>query len=498
MIMTIKIGENRPKKKTKIVATLGPASSNEDTLRRMILAGLDVVRINFSHAKGEETEATVALVRRLSDEMNVPIAILGDLRGPRIRVGEIENGSVELEDGQKLALTPREILGTAERVSVTFPKLAHDVTIGGTILLDDGNIELCVEKIGGDGEVMCRVVEGAKLSSRRGVNIPGRRVSLPSLTHKDFEDIDYAVRADFDFLALSFVQSVDDVRLLKAYLASKEADIPVIAKIERRNALEDIENIINEADGVMVARGDLALEMSLQDIPIAQKQIIAACRRKAIPVITATQMLESMVAEHKPTRAEVTDVANAILDGTDAVMLSGETAIGKYPAETVAMMSSIAQRTEHAWLTEELPGPPPLPMPASIDGNIAYVSQLAAQSVKAKVLVIHTQTGLTAQRVSCHRPSTPLLALSSIPRSLRRLALTWGVDPYLVDTIINTKHMVYLSFHQAVHCGYAKPGDIITITAGTPYGLAGRTNMLKIEEVLADVPLDEFELEPND
>jgi pyruvate kinase len=496
--MTIKIGEHRPKKKTKIVATLGPASSNEDTLRRMILAGLDVVRINFSHANGRETEATVALVRKLSDEMNVPIAILGDLRGPRIRVGEIENGSINLEHGQKLVLTPVEMLGTKERVSITFAKLAHDVAIGSTILLDDGNIELVVEKVGGDNDIVCRVVEGGKLSSRRGLNLPGRRVSLPSLTHKDFEDIDYAVKAGFDFLALSFVQSVDDVRLLKAYLASKESDIPVIAKIERRNALEDIENIIEEANGVMVARGDLALEMSLQDIPIAQKRIIAACRRKAIPVITATQMLESMVTEHKPTRAEVTDVANAILDGTDAVMLSGETAIGRYPAETVAMMSCIAQRTEHAWLTDELPGPPPLPLPTSVDGNIAYVSQLASQSVKAKVLVIHTQTGLTAHHVSCHRPKTPLLALSSYPGSLRRLALTWGVDTFLVDQILNTRHMVHISFRQAIRSGYAQPGDIIIITAGTPYGLAGRTNMLKIEEVLSDVSLEEFEAQLDD
>lgn len=490
--MSIKISETRPRKRTKIVATIGPASNDETTLRRMIKAGLDVVRINFSHGQAAENAPLVELVRRLSQEMNVPIAILGDLRGPRIRVGEIEGGSVELETGQKFVLTTEQVMGNKHRACISFAKLAHDVTVGSQLLLDDGNIELTVEQIGNNADIICRVTEPGTLSSRRGVNLPGRRVSMPSLTHKDFEDVAFAIKYDFDFLALSFVQSVDDVRLLKAYLASQEVDIPVIAKIERQNALDDIDNIVQEADGVMVARGDLALEMSLQDVPIAQKRIIAACRRRAIPVITATQMLESMIYSHKPTRAEVTDVANAILDGTDAVMLSGETAIGKYPAETIAMMSQIAVRTESAWLKEELPGPPALPMPDTIDGNIAYVSQVAAQSVKAKVLIIHTTTGSTARRVACHRPKLPVLALSSEEKPRRLLALTWGIESALVDLIRNTRHMVFISFHQAIQCGYAAPGDIMVVTAGTPYGTAGRTNMLKIEEV-REVSPEEFE-----
>jgi pyruvate kinase len=459
----------------------------------MICAGIDVVRINFSHGKPEEVVRIVNLIRQLSTEMDTTVAILGDLRGPRIRIGDVDGGVVKLTDGQTLVLTPEKVVGTKDRVSVSYPRLGQDISVNSLILLDDGNIELTVERINTTGDIVCRVVEGGKLSSRRGLNLPRQDINLPSLTNKDFEDIRLAIENDFDFLALSFVQSVNDVRLLKAYLASQEAEIPVIAKIERQNALDDIENIVNEADGVMVARGDLALEMSLQDVPIAQKKIIAACRRKAIPVITATQMLESMVTEHKPTRAEVADVANAILDGTDALMLSGETAIGKYPAETVAMMSQIAIRTEAAWMNEELPGPPALPMPASIDGNIAYASQVSAQSVKAKVLIIHTQTGNTARRVACHRPKISVLALSSIPSSLRRLALTWGVDTALVDEIRNTKHMVYMSFHEAIQCKLAKGGDIIAVTAGTPYGMAGRTNMLKIEEVPGDVSLEEFE-----
>ncbi len=479
----MKIVARRPQKRTKIVATLGPASANEDTLRKMILAGLDVVRFNFSHSQAEWVLPALNIVRGLSDELNVPIAILGDLRGPRIRVGEIEGGSVELNRGQKITLTPEPITGTPEKISISFSQLASDVRPGNILLLDDGNLELKVETIKNECDIVCRVTHGGMLSSRRGVNLPGLRVSLPSITKKDFADIDFAIANQFDFLALSFVQSAEDVRQLNAYLASEGAKIPVIAKIEKKNALDDIEAIVREAYGVMVARGDLALEMSIQDIPIAQKQIIAACRRVAIPVITATQMLESMIEQHKPTRAEATDVANAILDGTDALMLSAETAIGKYPADTIAVMSAIAMRTEQAWLNGELPGPDELPSRLNIDANIAYASHVVAQSITAKTIVIHTSTGATARRVACHRPAIPLLALTSYPESRRRLALTWGVESELTEPIRNTKHMVDLAFEQATRHGVAVPGDHLVITAGTPYGTAGRTNMLKVEQI---------------
>ena len=489
--MAIKIADTRPKKRTKIVATLGPASSSEEMLRRMILAGLDVVRINFSHGKATDLIPLIKLIRKLSDEMGVPIAILGDLRGPRIRVGEIVGGSVELETGQQIWLTPQEVLGTKERVSVSFQELARDVEPGNVILLDDGNIEIKVEKIKSSGDVLGKVIQGNVLSSRRGVNLPGRRVSLPSITQKDFADIEFAIQHSFDFLALSFVQSVDDVRQLNTYLEANDADIPVIAKIERKNALDDIDNIVEEAYGVMVARGDLALEMSIQEVPIAQKRIIATCRRAAIPVITATQMLESMEHMHKPTRAEATDVANAILDGTDALMLSGETAIGQYPDETVAMMSSIALYTEKAWMSGELAGPPELPLPQGIDASIAYASQLVAKMLAAQAIIIHTTTGSTARRVACHRPHIPVLALSSFLKSRRRLALTWGVESVMEESIRGTDHMVELAINSAVRWDVAGPGDIVAIVAGTPYGTAGRTNMLKIEDIPADFVLKE-------
>jgi pyruvate kinase len=482
--MSVKIRTRRPKKRTKIVATLGPASDDRETLRQMILAGMDVVRINFSHSNPDYLIPLVKLVRELSDEMKAPIAILGDLRGPRIRVGEIEGGSVELETGQQIRLTPKPVTGNNRQVCVSYPDLARDVQIGSLLLLDDGNIELEVEKVESNGDVWCRIIQGDTLSSHRGVNLPGLRVSLPSITKKDCCDIDFAIEQEFDFLALSFVQSADDVRQLNTYLAEKGANIPVIAKIERQNALDDIEAIAREAYGVMVARGDLALEMSIQEVPIAQKRIIATCRQAAMPVITATQMLESMIDMHKPTRAEATDVANAILDGTDALMLSGETAIGNHPVETVATMAAIAASTESAWFSGELHGPPPLAPPTEVEPTVAYTGHLAAETLSAKAIIAFTTSGTTARRVACHRPLIPLLALSIYPETQRRLALSWGTDTTLTEIIHNTDHMAEVGVAQAQNCEIAKPGDTIVVIAGTPpHGRSGRTNTLKVERI---------------
>ncbi len=482
--MSIKVEDHRPTKRTKIVATLGPASDSEQTLRQMILAGLDVIRINFSHSDPDYLIPLIQRVRKLSQEMKVPIAILGDLRGPRIRVGEIENGSVEIKTGQQIRLTPQSIIGTSDAVAVSYPDLAKDVKIGSLILLDDGNIELQVERIENSGDVWCRVIQGDTLSSHRGINLPGARVSLPSITKKDCGDVAFAIEQEFDFLALSFVQSADDVRQLKAYLADKDADIPVIAKIERQNALEDIDAIAQEAYGVMVARGDLALEMSIQEVPIAQKRIISVCRQAAIPVITATQMLESMIEMHKPTRAEATDIANAILDGTDALMLSGETAIGQNPAETVATMSAVAVATENAWLKGDLQGPPQLQPPHEIEATVAYGGQLIAESLAAQAIVAFTTSGATVRRVVCHRPVQPVLALTVSPATQRRLALSWGVQSTLTDLLEGTDEMIKVGLECAQQCGVAVPGDTVVITAGTPpYGRSGRTNTLKVERI---------------
>jgi pyruvate kinase len=473
----------RPAKRTKIVATIGPASESEEVLRRLIDAGMDVVRLNFSHRSAEQAKPLVTRIRKVADELGVFVGILGDLRGPRIRVGEMQDGAVELEQGQKIVMTPNSVIGTVEKIGVSFRGLANDVAHGTIVLLDDGNIELqVVDRLVG-GEVLCEVLRGGELKSNKGVNLKNRLISLPSLTTKDYQDLDFAVSQELDFLALSFVQSAADVRFLKQTLAERGASIPVIAKIERQNALEDIENIVKECFGVMVARGDLALEMSFEDVPIAQKRIISVCRQAGVPVITATQMLESMTAFHKPTRAEAADVANAILDGTDAVMLSGESAVGKFPVEVVATMATIAARAELAWMRGELPSSVDLRPVADLDGAVGQATAMIASSVSARAIVAATTSGTTVRRVSCHRPKMPVIALCSSPETCRRMSLLWGVEPVLVPPISGTANLVKSSAEAAVKVLQAQPDDVLTIVAGTPYNVSGKTNLIKIEVV---------------
>ncbi len=472
-------------KRTKIIATLGPACDREEVLRGMIATGMNVARINFSHQKPETLPGTVERVRRASDEAGVPVAIMGDLRGPRIRVGEMTGGSITLAAGAEIVLTPEKVLGTPERIGVSFPQLAGDVQPGGALLLDDGNLLLRVLEVHGgqEGELLARVERGGTLSSNRGINLPGQRVSLPSITDKDEEDIALAVALEFDFLALSFVQSAEDVRDLQRRLEARGANIPVIAKIEKKSALDDIEAIARAAYGVMVARGDLALEMSLPDVPVAQKRIIAVCRQAARPVITATQMLESMTHAPKPTRAEATDVANAVFDGTDAVMLSGESAMGEYPVETVATMSAIACRAERAWLSGEVPPPPALARDPQLEAVVAHAATEIASAVRARAIVTHTTSGSTTRRVTCHRPPMPVLALCTEERIRRRLALLWGVESQRTEEIRRTEEVVSLALQAIVErCG-AQSGDTAVIVAGTPYQVSGRTNLIKVEAV---------------
>jgi pyruvate kinase len=473
----------RPVKRTKIVATIGPASDSEDMLSRLIEAGMDVVRLNFSHRSAEQAKPLIERVRWVADKLGISVGILGDLRGPRIRVGEMQNGMITLNSGDKIILTPEPVIGSPERIAVTFRGLANDVAHKTIILLDDGNIELQVAELLPRGEVLCDILRGGDLKSNKGVNIKNRLVSLPSLTTKDYQDLDFAVSEQFDFLALSFVQSASDVRFLKQALAERGANIPVIAKIERKNALEDIEAIVKECYGVMVARGDLALEMSFEDVPIAQKRIISVCRQAGVPVITATQMLESMTNFHKPTRAEAADVANAILDGTDAVMLSGESAVGKFPAEAVATMATIAARAERAWLNGELPGCPELSRNADLDAAVGQATAMIASTVFARAIITATTSGTTPRRVACHRPKMPIIALCTSPETCRRMSLTWGVEPALVPLITSTAHLVRLSAEAATRILKAQPDDVLTIAAGTPYNVTGKTNLIKVEVV---------------
>ncbi|MEM7029218.1 MAG: pyruvate kinase [Chloroflexota bacterium] len=476
----------RPQKRTKIVATLGPASSDKKILTAMIKAGLNTARLNFSHGDHDSHAKTIAILRELSESLNCPIAIMGDLRGPRIRVGEIENGSVALKTGQTFKLVPDTCLGNADRVSMSYPKLARDVSPGSRILLDDGSIEVAVTRILSGDTIEGTIVRGGVLSSRRGINVPGIHLNIPPLTEKDLIDIDFAVAQELDYLALSFVQSASDVQTLKTILRAKRSDIEVVAKIEMSGGLADIHAIVEEADGIMVARGDMALEMSYEEVPVAQKRIIAICRQHAVPVITATQMLESMITASKPTRAEVTDVANAVFDGTDALMLSAETAIGQYPLEVIQTMTRVAARAERAWLDDEVPCLPEIEPDPSVGEIISLSSAMAAESLDSATIVTYTRSGRTARRISRFRPSAPILVLTPNKRTYQKLVLSWGVNPILIDDLDNTDLMTKTAIKHAKSLGLADPGDHVIVTAGNPAGPPGNTNILRVETVETD------------
>lgn len=472
-------------KQTKIVATLGPASSTRETFQAMVEAGLNAVRLNFSHGDHQSHAQTIVMVREVSEAMNRPIPIIGDLRGPRIRVGEIENGRITLIEGQPFTFTPEPCLGTAEKVSVSYPKLARDLHKGALLLIDDGSIHLRVTKLTANDCIEGIIEHGGTLSSNRGINVPDLNLGLPPLTQKDLEDIDFAVEQNLDFLALSFVQCAGDIQTLKTILAAKGSDIAVIAKIEMSGAVEDIEAIVSEADAVMVARGDLALEMSFKEVPIVQKRIIAICRKKAVPVITATQMLESMINAAKPTRAEVTDVANAIFDGTDALMLSGETAIGQYPVEVIATMTRVATRAEEAWCKDEVPRLPEIhPLP-TVGQIVSYSSAMTAQYLKAAAIISYTRSGGTARRISRFRPQSPIVALTPNAKVCNQLGLVWGVQPILIGFLDNAETMIHTAITCATSLGLAQVDDHVVITSGNPAGPPGNTNLITVEKVMA-------------
>ncbi|KAF0853077.1 mitochondrial pyruvate kinase [Andalucia godoyi] len=474
---------------TKIVATLGPASSERATLLEMIRAGMDCARLNFSHGDRAFLSRLVENVRSASEELDVPIALLGDLRGPRIRVGDIAGGKILLTKGSKMRLDPNQTApGTETSVSISYPELYKDIRKGDVILIDDGVIKMVVENTStATGCIECVVTREGFLSSRRGINVPGVTLSIPSITEKDKEDIRWAEEHGLDFLAQSFVQSANDVRLLKSLTS-----IPVIAKIENKGAVQDIDSIIQEAFGVMVARGDLAIEMSFEDIAVLQKRIILKCRQMAVPVITATQMLESMMQNSQPTRAESTDVANAVFDGTDAVMLSGESAIGKFPVECVATMTSIAKRAELAWKRQEIDLPKEVVKSSKVDATIARLCYLAQKSVDAAGIVTWTISGNTARYVAAHRPLAPIVSLSPYEKANRRLSISWGVIPVQFKGVpfdANNRNLSKLSTVSkasaaaARDAGVAREGDLIVLCTGTPLQKPGYTNLLHVIEV---------------
>jgi pyruvate kinase len=466
-------------KKTKIVCTIGPASENEDTIQALMINGMDVARLNLSHGSHEGHLQKIKTIRSLSAKLDRPVAILLDLAGPKIRIGAIPDPGIELTPGHKFILTSRPIEGGIEAVSLTYKDLPREVQAGDRLLLADGLMELLVES-SNDTDIVCKVVIGGLLTSHKGINLPTGTIRTSSLTEKDRGDLLFGLENDVDFVALSFVKTAADIQAVKDIIAGQGKDTPVIAKIEKHEALENIDEILDISDGIMVARGDLGVEIPLEDVPLIQKRLIAKANCSGKPVITATQMLRSMVSSPRPTRAEAADVANAVLDGTDAVMLSEETASGEYPAESVLYMSRLTAAAEQGFPFEEFLAMIPR---KDISESVAHASCILANHLEAKAIVAHTQSGMTARYISRFRPRQPILALSPNMKTVRRLSLSWGCRPRLIGRLQNTDEMIEKASQAALAAGEAKVGDLIVIAVGHPVCVSGTTNMLRVKRL---------------
>jgi pyruvate kinase len=469
-------------RRTKIVATVGPATLKPDVLRQLIQAGATTLRLNFSHGTQQDHQKAIRLIRQTAFELNQPVGILQDLQGPKIRLGKFSCGSISLQQGDSFVLTSRPVECNQEISYVSYNRLAEEVPEGATILLDDGKVEMQVEKVNYQSESLhCRVVVGGILSSNKGVNFPGVYLSIKALTDKDRADLMFGLDQGVDWVALSFVRNPQDILEIKDLIASAGKSVPVVAKIEKHEAIEQMDAILSLCDGVMVARGDLGVELPAEDVPILQKRLIATANKLGIPIITATQMLDSMVNNPRPTRAEVSDVANAILDGTDAVMLSNETAVGSYPIEAVKTMATIAQRIE----LEQNRVPSDSNHKASIPHAIsAAVGQIAEQLDAAAIMTL-TKTGATARNVSKFRPKTPILAITPSVHVSRRLQMVWGVKPLLVLDLPSTNQTFQAAINVAQEKTWLAAGDLVVMTAGTLQGVAGSTDLIKVELVKA-------------
>ncbi len=470
------------RRRTKIVCTIGPASGSAVVIERLIRAGMDVARLNFSHGTHEQHAGFVRAIRRISARLGQSVAIMQDLPGSKGRTGKLRDGQVNLKQGAGFILTTRAVVGDQHRVSINLTGLPRQVKPGNSIFLNDGAIHLVVESTT-DTDVVCRVEVGGPLGPSKGINVPGVDLNLASITGEDERHLSFGLEQGVDFVALSFVSGAGDILRVKRFLGDRGAEIPLIAKIERQEALRNVDDILQVADGVMVARGDLGLEIPVQRVPLAQKEIVRKCNRAGKPVIVATQMLESMVASPSPTRAEVADVANAILDGTDAIMLSAETATGSYPVRAVRMMSSIALRTETALPFAQILEKKGGDLEPQTDDAIAYAACHAAQQLRVAAIVAFTASGSTARRVAKYRPRAPILALTPNEAVGRSLALVWGVHPIQVAEPLAVERMFTEGARKAMELAVADRGDLIVITAGVPKGDAGSTNLLKVERI---------------
>ncbi|HSK27060.1 MAG TPA: pyruvate kinase [Jiangellales bacterium] len=466
-------------RRAKIVCTLGPATSSEERIRALVAAGMDVARLNLSHGSYREHEERYSVVRRVADDTGRAVGVLVDLQGPKIRLGTFADGPTELVNGERFVVTTRDVPGTAELCSTTYQGLPGDVRSGDRILVDDGRLSLQVEEVT-DTDVVTRVVEGGPISNNKGLNLPGVAVSVPALSGKDVDDLRWGLRLGADMIALSFVRSAADMADVQRVMDEEGIRVPVIAKIEKPQAVENLDEIMEAFDGFMVARGDLGVELPLSDVPLVQKQIVERARRKAKPVIVATQMLDSMISASRPTRAEVSDVANAVLDGADAVMLSGETSTGRYPVETVATMATIVQTVEDHGLDRV---PALTTPPRTKGGAITRAAADVGGLLGARYLVAFTQSGDSARRLARLRSSIPLLAFTPVPSTRSQLALTWGVETFLVPEVSHTDDMVEQVEHVLLESGRCEPGDLVVIVAGSPPGIPGSTNAMRVHRI---------------
>jgi pyruvate kinase len=468
-------------RRAKIVCTLGPATGTPEAITALVEAGMDVARLNFSHGAHADHEKAYRMVREASDRTGRAVAILADLQGPKIRLGTFAEGPVHWATGNQVCITVEDVEGTAARVSTTYKGLADDVRVGDRLLVDDGKLALSVVGVEGP-DVLCVVVEGGEVSNNKGLSLPGVDVSVPALSDKDEEDLRFALHLSVDFIALSFVRRPDDVELVREIMRQEDIEVPVIAKLEKPEAVDRLEEIVEAFDGIMVARGDLGVELALEEVPLVQKRAISAARDRNKPVIVATQMLESMITNSRPTRAEASDVANAVLDGADAVMLSGETSVGKHPIGAVRTMERIIAAVEG----DHHRVPEVTRKSQSRSGAIVRAAKDVAEALDVKALAAFTQTGDTARRLAALHPRQPLLAFTVDARVRSQLALSWGVETFIVPSVQHTDDMVRQVDFSLLSIGRLKDRDRVVVVAGSPPNTVGSTNLIRVHEVGTD------------
>jgi pyruvate kinase len=470
-------------RKTKIMCTMGPACDSVEMLKELIRAGMNAARLNLAHGDLEDHKGRIDRIRQAAHELNAPISILLDIKGPEIRTGLLQDPSYELKTNDTITLTTEQVQGTANRISISYPEMTRDVCPGSSILIDDGLIELRVETIEGT-EIHCRIVNGGIIKSRKGVNLPGIHTSLPGVTERDVKHILFGIEQDIDIIAASFVRKASDILEIRRLLEENGAShIQIISKIENQEGVDNLDAILEVSDGLMVARGDLGVEIPVEDVPIIQKQMIQKGNAVGKPVITATHMLDSMQVNPRPTRAEASDVANAVYDGTDVLMLSGETAAGKYPLEAVRMMSAIALNIEEVLPYQDMLRKKAAEQKATITEVISQSAVSSSLDLQAKAIITPTESGFTARMVAKYRPQAPIIAVTTSERVQRRLSLCWGVIPVKGYSVTSTDEMFESAIQSALKSGIVASGDLVVVSAGVPVGQSGSTNLIKIQHV---------------